>query len=229
MKKDFKQAKKIIKYLEGKYGKIGKHTIEDDITIVNDISNHYNLEELKMMKKRLIASIQLNRDISYMDNHPTNLMIAFFTAVSAVLVAMATMGFHLLISYSDHLTRIYEVEMTPEMLNDMVEALNFSDIIMLVIVCLVVVCLVMFAGIYLANRPARINYNKIYKYNLLIEEALEKKLRDGANIEHREDTQSIIRLDDNIYEIMKYKVLLDEEIITLEEFEAKRKQILGIE
>lgn len=175
MKRDFKQAKKVVKYLEGRYGSIRKHTINDDIVIVNDICDDHSLEEIEMMEKRINASINLNRDTSYVNNHPMNLMVALFTTVSASLLAMVTIGSQMIISYAGHLTNVYDKQITPEILNEMMKSMDFSSIMGIAIVYIGLVFLMLFIGTHIINSLIEKKSNRIYMYSVLIEEAIEKK------------------------------------------------------
>ena len=169
MKRDFKQAKGVIKYLEGRYGSIRKHTISDDMTIVNNICDNHSLEEIKMMKNRINALINLRRDTSNVNDHPMNLLIAFFTAVSALILGMVTIGSQWLIPYIGQGATINQ------------ENEFISSIIGIAITFIVIVYIVIAIGVYLISLPVQMTSNKYYHYSVLIEEAFEKKNKDNDN------------------------------------------------
>lgn len=58
-------------------------------------------------------------------------------------------------------------------------------------------------------------------------EVVSRLLRERQNTSSKKNTETIIH-DSNADELKKYKDLLDEGIITQEEFDAKKKQLLGL-
>ena len=181
MRRDFKQAKDIIQYLERRYGSIKKHTINDDITMVSDICDDHSSEEIKMMRNRINALIQSKRDMSYVNNHPMNLLIAFFTTVGASVLAMVTIVSQTLISYIGQVTKINDEEVTQEILNQMVSSLDFSSIMSVAIKYIILIFILLSIGIYFINIFKQRYSNIFHMYGVLIEEAFEKK-RETENI-----------------------------------------------
>ncbi|SDC27941.1 hypothetical protein SAMN05421734_10616 [Pelagirhabdus alkalitolerans] len=94
MKRDFNQAKNVFKYLEGRYGKIKKHSMNDDITLAKDMSSNHSLEELYMIKRRIQAHLSHNGENDYINNHLQPSMLSYFVALSTFSISAVTLGWN---------------------------------------------------------------------------------------------------------------------------------------
>lgn len=64
-------------------------------------------------------------------------------------------------------------------------------------------------------------YNKFLPDMLKINDYIQAKINNPA-------TDAIVATNDNVAELKKYKQLLDDGVITQEDFDAKKKQLLGL-
>lgn len=151
MSRNLKNAKNVVKYLERRYGSIKNHTISDDISLVNDICKHHELEEIKMMKNRINATIGSNRDSSYVGDHFNNLFVSFFTIISTLVLASMTI------------------------VSQTLDAQDFTSPMSLATEYIIYLFLFFSLSNILFMHIVRTNSNRIYKYAVLIEESFDKK------------------------------------------------------
>ncbi|WP_017797580.1 hypothetical protein [Oceanobacillus kimchii] len=175
MVRNFRQTKKVIKYLKNRYGNIRKHTIQDDIVLVDDLCNDHSLEEIKMMKNRINASITLDKNNSYLNNYFISLFVAFFTVSCTSIFLLVTIGSQLILSSLNHFVQINQEDINQDNLNELIQSINFSELMTTAIQIAGIVFLFFLVSIFLVTAIIYRNSSNNYMYNTLIEEAFEKK------------------------------------------------------
>ncbi|MFC4387506.1 hypothetical protein ACFOZ1_06725 [Gracilibacillus marinus] len=173
--RNFRQSKDVVRYLEERYGPIKKHTIEDDLSIVNDICNHHSSEELQLISNRVKVIVEINKDTNYVATIFLPMMLAFFAAISTLAISTVTVTSNLLTSYFNQTIKLNEEKITQEKLSELMNLLDLPSFMtiaaVLILICFVLITLGVWYIDYGNTRKAK----KLLMYKILIDEAIEKK------------------------------------------------------
>lgn len=186
MKRDFKSSKYITKYLDDRYGKINRNTIDDDIQYVKDIVADHSIEDLQMMSKRINASISYKKDTGYLDNHVYILMSLLVSILSTLSIAIMNLGFNFGIAYINNFLSIHKEEIKKNDNFNLNGIFNFNDIgevLRPFIITSFIGFFIVLIGVSINIKFAKGLISKLYSYSILIEEAIELKKNEGKSKE----------------------------------------------
>lgn len=176
MKRDFKYAKSITKYLENRYGKLKGSTIADNIQYVKDIVNDHTTDELKMMSKRINTTISYKKDTGYLDNHIflfMGLLIPVFSTMAVTIINMAS-NFNL--AYLNNFLKINEDKIKEaDNLSNIFTSIDISSLVDTWVFWICLLLLIIFIGIAVNIWSIKRPINKLYSFSVIIEEAIELK------------------------------------------------------
>ncbi|MGE6376600.1 hypothetical protein [Peribacillus muralis] len=189
MKRDFKYAKSVTKYLERRYGKLKGNTIADDIEYIKDIVNDHTAEDLQMMSRRINAAISYKKDTGYLDNH----IIMYLGLLISVFTSMGITIFNIVTNYNlaflNNFLKVNE--------NQIKDANNLSDIFTHIdlsgpvnkwVYFICIILLIIFIAMAIVVRSIKNPIDNLYCYSVIIEEAIELKKINKKKINKKKKT-----------------------------------------
>lgn len=167
MIRNFKNSKVVISYLYKKYGKLHDQTIEDELYIIQSIKKDHSQEEIKMMKRRLMGSLDVIKENNSLFFQPITIMLSFITIASTFIVTMINS----VQNYSSKAVDLYPEEITKEEFTSMYDYGPLFDLVMDNVTIAFAVTIFFWAGISLIyiNR-----YKRRKNALILLEESIDE-------------------------------------------------------
>mgnify|MGYP001046712329 CR=1 FL=1 len=175
--REFKYADSVVKYLIDRYGRVNKHSMQDEIKLAESICKDHSKDEILMMKRRLEATISARRDTSYINNNPFSLLGLLFTVITTLLITFASIGISSNTMILDKYIDINKIENNNE-LSQIISNFDLTGVFDVSLNIILIVFFIVLVGTYFIDRFLKKPINKLYHYSILVEEALKLKERE---------------------------------------------------
>jgi hypothetical protein len=179
MTRDFKKAKSVRQYLINRYGKISRHTINDDMIFSKSICKDHSVDEIEMMHRRLTAAINIKKDTSHTSNNPITLLGIFFTVVASLMIALVSVGSNLTTMFFEKYIEVNNLQ--SDEIVSLIDTFDFTGIFTISLYFIVGIFMTFYVGSFIVDNLTKRTINSLYYYLLLIEEALELKELEEKN------------------------------------------------